>query len=719
MKNYTKILFLLVVMLSCFVGNEGVAQVLKSRKADFLYENGAWNIAIPKLRRAYNKEPNVAIAGKIGDSYLRYNQFDSACVWYAKMLPDFGGDSLSMRNYAMALLASGNYGKAKSLLKEYNRRFALSGPIKMLMKSCDSPSQLPNYSATVAINAEANNSKNNDFSPIWYKGSLYYCSSRRSTGSVFDGDGKPFIRIFKGEEGLEKDFIVDSKLLKVKKASRFHLGPFSFFPDSSGKILITGNTSPVNEAGKYTARMALLKLFYAEKTKNGFKITSEFEFNEEKYSTGHPSVSPNGKHLLFVSDRVGTLGGTDILYCKRDGDKWSQPINMGPSVNTFGNEMFPTFVNDTLVYFSSNGLAGFGGLDLFKARFKEGKLDKIENAGRPYNSSKDDFSISFKAADEGFLSSNRDGGSGQDDIYYFRGSSAKVNLIVMNGTRNVPIEKALVRVNSTVYPVDDRLTDSVGHTDLTVISTSHIDVTAIKPNFRPGRARFLLDSRRTRDTTLYVYLYEGNSCTISGIVRDEKGSPVEGAKVVLNDTVNLVTENTFTKPDGSYMFVVDPGASVRVNVSGEGYFANSNFAGLTNTLGGCNKVIDFTMNYMLADRTLALENIYYDFDKWYIRDEALLILEKVRKIMTDNPTMMIEVSSHTDMRGTSRYNDELSVRRAEVVMEYLVRKGISPERLTYKVYGKVRPAIPCPNESDCNEAKHQLNRRTEFKVLYF
>jgi outer membrane protein OmpA-like peptidoglycan-associated protein len=294
-----------------------------------------------------------------------------------------------------------------------------------------------------------------------------------------------------------------------------------------------------------------------------------------------------------------------------------------------------------------------------------------------------------------------------------------VHLIVINATRNTPVDRALVRINSTVLPISDRFTDSVGHTDLSVVATNHLDLTGIKAGFRPGRARFMLDTRRTRDTTLYLYLYEGNACYVSGTVKDEKGNVVEGALVTIDDTIHFVHETTLTDRDGKYMFVLEPGSSVKVNVTGQGYFTSSNYAGITNNQGNCEKMVDFTMNYMLADRTLALENIYYDFDKWYIRDEAVIILEKVKRIMIDNPTMMIEVSSHTDMRGTSRYNDELSVRRAEVVMDYLVRNGISPERLTYKVYGKVRPAIPCKNESDCNEAKHQLNRRTEFKVLYF
>jgi crossover junction endodeoxyribonuclease RuvC len=173
-----------------------------------------------------------------------------------------------------------------------------------------------------------------------------------------------------------------------------------------------------------------------------------------------------------------------------------------------------------------------------------------------------------------------------------------------------------------------------------------------------------------------------------------------------------------TGKDGYYYFIVQPSSGIKVSGAKTGYFTRRRT--IPTVLAG-DKLLhqDLILPRIRLNKALSLRNIYYDFDKWDLRPESVEVLEQLFEIMTENPTILIECSSHTDMRGTNSYNDNLSIRRALVVMDYLVAKGIPSERLTYKVYGEVMPANPCPTERDCSEDGHQLNRRTEFRILYF
>lgn len=710
LKSWVSILLLTVAI------PESYAQFLSLKGAERLATNSSWYVAIPKLSKTWKKTKDPQIARMVADSYLSITQFDSAASWYARMQPGILRDSMASKNYIKSLLALGQYKQAKILMKDYLRVYPIGVETKVLLKSCDAPLVFSDNSALVILENQASNSRNHDFSPVWKDGKLQFCSSRRLAVRSYDGDGKPFLRIFQSEKASEDDAMKGAKQISVGKSTRYHIGPFAY---DSSRIILTANTNNGTEAGRYTQKIALLNLYYANpKGESDYRMGEPFEYNIEKYSTGHPAISPNGKYLLFISDRPGTIGGTDLYLCKREGNKWGQPSNLGPLVNTYGNEMFPTFSGDSLVFFSTNGRAGFGGLDLFKADFDEGKLSNIENIGQPYNSSRDDFGLIYVSKGEGFLSSNRRGGKGLDDIYRFRNKAIKVNLIAINASKNKPVSLATVRVTAGKDFLGQKQTDTAGHILIDVLSTKPVTVFASKAGLKPARQTYNLDFRRTRDTTIYIYMYEGLTSEISGYVMDEQRNVLDQATVVLTDTALGDYQVAETGPDGYFFFIVEPSKSINLSGAKPGYFTQ--FRKVPQVKAG-DKLVrqDLILPQIMINKALALEPIYYDFDKWDLRPESVNTLEKVYRIMMENPTVLIECSSHTDMRGTNEYNDNLSVKRALVVMDYLVARGIPLERLTYKVYGEVKPAIPCPKEYDCNEARHQMNRRTEFRVLYF
>ncbi|MGQ7853188.1 OmpA family protein [Pedobacter sp. WC2501] len=209
--------------------------------------------------------------------------------------------------------------------------------------------------------------------------------------------------------------------------NRYHTAAAAVFPD--GSIIFTGNNYLHGKTSKSADGTIKLKLY----TAYGPDLNSikEFPFNSDEYSTGHPALSPDGNILVFSSDRPGGFGGTDLYYCVKAGHgEWTSPVNLGKLINTEGNEMFPSFDHDGNLFFSSTGLAGLGGLDLFQVPLKEMKPSTSPvNMGSPINSSKDDFALIITPdGKKGYFSSNREG---NDNIYDFRRSTYK---IILQGT---------------------------------------------------------------------------------------------------------------------------------------------------------------------------------------------------------------------------------------------------------------------------------------------
>jgi len=547
---------------------------------------------------------------------------------------------------------------------------------------------------------------------------LQYSSSRKLASNYYDGDGKPFIKLYEAKGGMEPDWLRKSKEITIKNTTKYHLGPFAY--DTSGKMLLTANGDGSQPAARYTTNMALLNIYYAEKKEgsNSFSVIKPFEHNLEKYSTGHPTISPNGKYLFFVSDRSGSIGGTDLYLCTKQESTWSEPSNLGPGINTAGNEMFPTFQSDSVLYFSTNGRAGFGGLDIFKAAFRDGSLSNVENVGKPFNSPRDDFGLIYTASDEGFLTSNRKGGKGADDIYHFKSNIIKVHLIVINATNNKKVDGALVRLVSENAVLSTQKTDSAGHTLLEVLTTKPLRINGTKPGLRPGHLNVLLDYHRTRDTTLYLYLYQGATSIISGYVMDGKYKVLDQATVLMTDTTTGDAQLAETKADGFFEFVVEPSSTIKLAGSKPGYFTDKRDVPPVKA-GDDLKNQNLILRQVQLNKTLEIEPIYYDFDKWDLRPESIEILDRLYDIMTENPTIMIEIVSHTDIRGKGPYNLRLSGRRAIIVYDYLFRKGISGDRLSYSGFGEIDPKSGCDVEADCPEKEHQIDRRTDFRIVSY
>ena len=640
-----------VYCLFAFSFSPNAQYVLKD--ADKQYELFNYSKAIDLYEQAYKKKKSLHAAERLANAYALVYNYKQAESWYAiaAKMPDSKPENIL--GYAKALQSNSKYSEAKLQYLNYiDKKNDVSEKQKLVwVASCDSALKwMKNPKKIELINQVSLNSAQSDWGAVNYQGGVVFTSDRSSKGLEsqekrlflrFDGSKEPDKKVYGWTgHGYLKLYIKRSpsdslELFPLKAGTRYHVGSASFTGD--GKTIYFTLTRISDELAKVKNRPSTVNVEIYSSTKGADGAWSDvvsFAYNDvNNYSVGDPFITTDGNSLYFASNMPGGLGGTDIYVClKTDAGRWGKPINL-KEVNTEGNDRSPVFDEKNNFYFSSDGRVGLGGLDVFQALRERDGIGKIENMGYPFNSPQDDFGFSLN--EKGgivYLSSNREGGLGSDDIYTIDQKmilAFKLEGRVFDKDSNQPIAGALVtlaKVNGSILKTE---TDNNGGYKFNLSKESEYNVSVEKTNYR---------------------------------------SDVENLA-----TIGLVTSSVLTQ-----------------NLYLEG---------------------------VVIDKAIRLENIYYDFDKWNIRSDAAIDLDKLVKIMTDNPTIWIELGSHTDSRGKDSYNLNLSQKRAESAVQYIISKGIDKNRITAKGYGETQLQNKCANGVDCAEDAHQLNRRTEFKIV--
>jgi outer membrane protein OmpA-like peptidoglycan-associated protein/tetratricopeptide (TPR) repeat protein len=653
---------ILIILIFLLIGSYAHAQALRMALANKKYDDYHYTDAIQMYEAIIaSNADNAEATEKLANCYRKINDSKNAEIWYAKVVEIPKSHPINKLYYAQALAANEKYKESQKWYKAYAQA-AKNDPRGNKFAMSYHDSVMTNFykdSARYQIKLADFNSPEADFSPMFYRDGVVFCSNRKMEGTkpvkhIFHWNKSNFLDLYFSSGGAEAHTLHDHL------NSRYHEGPVSFYP-SEDSIIFTRNNY---FNGKYKTskdKTNKLKLYFANtKSESGdWANVTNFPYNNDEYSIGHPTLSPDGRTLYFTSDMPDGLGGTDIYKSIYDKGKWSKPVNLGAEINTKGNEMFPFVDENNDLYFSSNGHAGLGGLDIFVARDKAGKYVSPQNLGVPLNSSQDDFGYIYKEnTEEGYFTSNREGGVGDDDIYTFKRKTCKFIVVVVNEKTNEIIKNAKVEgieQETTVNFPAESLNDSI-YSFKTKLRTNYA-LTAFKEGFEEG------NSLLTEEKLLRCLQHgEDISDTIRIPIR-----PVE-----------VFADNTPQPNKPKYRYKGNP------NV----------------------KVIEVT-------------NVYFDFDKYYIRPEAARELDRVIEVMNQYPNLKIELSSHTDTRATNYYNIRLAQRRSRASYHYLVTRGISPERLVVNSFGENKLALDCPDFKDCSEEDHQLNRRTEVIILSY
>ncbi|MDX9726397.1 MAG: OmpA family protein [Bacteroidales bacterium] len=651
-----KRIILLIIILSVVSLFDSPAQKRKSERAYASFKAGEYYEAIDLFKDAYSKakrsdrETRAELGYMIAEAYRLTNDPRNAETWYRLAVRSSVSRPEAQFWLASSLKKNGRYPQAVEEFRKY-KQIAPSDPkADQELRACELALEWQkNPDAYKVEELKDLNSGDSDFSPAYGRddfGVIFFTSSRDdAAGNKTHGaTGQSFTDIF--ESRLDKKSKWSTPVPVAELNSDSEEGTPSF---SSGfnEVYFTRC-----EAGKREMKGCVIMV--SRRSGDRWSDPENLELLPDSMVTAHPALSADGLTLYFVSDMPGGYGLKDIYMVTRidESDSWSEPRNLGPEINTGGNELFPFSRDDGSLYFASDGHLGMGGLDIFRAESQPDGSWNVRNMQSPINSFADDFGITFETGNEkGIFSSTRKG-RGNDDLFTFE-----------------------------MPPL-----------------------------------RF----------------------AVTGLVKDEKtGTPIQGSVVQLiaSDGSNLQAE---TGTGGDFRFNLKQDVDYIFLASKQGYLNGKE----KETTKGQEKSRDYMVTILLTatDKPIELPNIFYDFGKWDLRPESMVSLDKLVETLIDNPNVTIELMSHTDSRDTEEYNLDLSQKRAQSVVEYLIAKGIEAERLSPKGYGESTPKIVDEQTGSQNpflkqgtvlteqfintlateeqkEVAHQINRRTEFRVL--
>ncbi len=620
-------------------------------------------------------------------------------------------------------------------------------------------------------NASLINTEHLEFSPAFYQNGIVYVTSRRSSGAVDPKTGETFFELYYAELDID-GMPMKPQEFSINLNSQVHEGPVSF-NRSWDKVYFTRNSTSPEIRKSDKKAISHLKIYEATKGKFDWENVRELPFNSDEYSVMHPSLAPDGRRLYFSSDMPGGYGGFDLYMSEKVGDAWSLPINLGPDINTKANEVFPFMHESGILFFSSDGHKGMGGLDLFMVNISGSKWSKVSNLGQPFNSARDDFGFILNPEGNfGFLSSDRAGGYGKDDIYQVsltRGMSyfnlnleLPTKIISYNEITNERIPNTAIYVferdkdgfirGNEAYEVEVKPSlDNPDQLELTLSRKSAAQLG--KPSMRTdpnGEAVTYLQAEKdyliiavrsgykTREfqystigekgsQTVRIPLQESQCASVLGQIRSEKGEPISYAKVRINNKSTGEEQYIRTNIDGKFELCLPTHCQYKITAEKEGFQASASQMSTEGELD-LSQPINMEIRLSAVDENpfsgplhtgsvIVLENIYYDFDKSAIRSGAARELDALATLMKQYPEMTIELTSHTDSRGSTRYNQELSEKRAASAKQYLVSKGIEASRINAKGMGESQIRNRCTDGVKCSEKEHQYNRRTEVRII--
>lgn len=693
---------------------------------------------------------------KLGYSYRKLQDTRNAERIYSELIKNY--QDLDSENYlflAQALAANGKYRESQKMYSQYGEKQSEDLRGKRFTVSYMDMNRFYLDSSSYRVAALPINSRQADFSPMYYKSGLVFVSSRDEGGAikrVFNWNQTPFLDLYfhpdtlqlrqptevggaailggsKSEAaGQAVEAIATNETPPLSRPevfsrtlnTKYHEGPVTFTHDQN-VIVFTRNNGSKGKTGKSTDGVRKLKLYSAVNKGSVHKWgdVQELPFNSPEYSVGHPAFSPDDSKLYFVSDMPGGYGGTDLYVVEYNGGRWGTPVNMGKDINTEGNEMFPYVDENGNLYFASDGHEGLGGLDVFFAELKGGVAFRgVENLGYPINSEKDDFGlITDKGRTAGYFSSNRKKGVTDDDLYSFRRTCRQLNILVYDAQTNEPLSAADVRIIRNGANQDLKLTNEQGKTDLCVDANVEYEFKAVKAGYASNSVKFSTLTQSAKPLlTVSVYLQKSENTIVKGVVKTEVNKqPAAGVKVTLRNEKDKSVQTVTTGNDGRYEFDMKPGAPYTLTAQKNKYATKkTQYAKVKGKNAG---VLTDSLGLYGENDVFQLKNVYYDLNKFFIRPDAARELDHVVAILKEYPAMRIELRSHTDARATDAYNLRLSENRARAALDYIVSRGISPSRLVAHGYGESELVNGCADGVNCNEDEHQQNRRTEFKIL--
>jgi len=614
------------------------AQIQAVEEADYLFAGGEYKASL-KMYEDFEKQlkhKDYNWYYKIAEAKFKLKDYAGAADAYAIILDHKGMPVEMYLHYGHVLRYLNKHNEAKAMYQKYVEHHG-KHDVTNFIKGCD-----------LAMQKNLESSKFEVVQTNLALPGLYFGGARYNDGLVYSVpveiyDKKAnvhypnyklvYSKVEKGEFTSTQDFTAVS--------TKFYIGSPDFSNDKNTLYFnMTQSDMKFSHHKKFGKHgiashgRNTLNIYEVDKKGETWSEPEETAFNSPDHNTIHPCISPDGRKMFFACDKPGGKGGYDLYVSSKTGDVWSAPVSLGDLVNSRDNEMFPYLLNDTTLYFASDGHVGYGGADLFVSYYKNAKWQEPENMGRTFNSEKDDFGIFFTEAREGYFASNRNTEPGKDELFYF--------------SRKIVLKVGLGEVTDKLY--------------LKRVEGAEID---------------LYEKKGTGDVL------------VATLTSDRKG------------------DYTYDQFDVEKKYVL--------HIKKDGYREQEMDV---NPETADMEKLDFKLQPIIERNTvLTFNDILFEYGKAEVLGDSRTILQRVTDLLKDNPGAKVELSAHTDSRGSDKANQDLSQKRAQACVDILVANGVDPTMLVAKGYGESKLKNACGNKVKCSEEDHAVNRRVEIKVL--
>lgn len=726
------IILFIIIILNAF---DGTAQMITlEQKGNKYFETFTYDKAITKYEETGIENLTTDGLRNLAESHRLIHNTEKAEEYYKVLSAKEDNKPEDLFMYAEMLLMNGKYGESELWMENFHERLTNDGRGEEYVAKKGEYKKLKEDIGRVTIfNLEINSDKQ-DFGPSFYLDKIVFASARKHNlpiKRVWNWNNQPYLNIYEATKDSNNQ-LENVTMLSKEVNKKFHEGPASYSQDGGLMVFTRNNYKEKSENGERK-----LTMHYRVKDEEGeWGEILDFIFNNKEYSVGHPSVTGNGKTIYFASNMPGGNGGTDIYKIEKQGDGWTTPINLGESINTEGNEMFPFIHSNNMLFFASDGQVGLGGLDIFVAKVEANNYSNIQNLGYPLNTQKDDFGLILDNQQKiGYFSSNRPGGIGSDDIYGFNLLKPFTFCTEIKGlakdSDGYLLPGSYIALYSEEGDIIDTITVGNDAAYSFCVPKGSYKVTGTKEKYFDGSNQIIAKEGEKDPITADIILEKDPGFSLAfRVVNSKSKETLQGVKVTLIDNLTdtpiyfVTTLEDYQKAlQGKKL---NDRISYQIKLEKEGYFEKTVIYNQQLTKPGLYNVhesLDLSLDPAVKDLSelVKINPINFDLKKYNIRPDAATELDKIVEVMNKYPNMVVELGAHTDCRGSRKYNESLSDKRAKASAAYIKSKITDPDRIYGKGYGEERLLNNCECEgsvkSSCSEEEHSENRRTEFKVI--
>ncbi|CAM1361460.1 Flagellar motor protein MotB [Tenacibaculum soleae] len=682
-----KITFVLLTAFTIFASN---AQNEHLKRANKYFNRTFYNEAIPLYKKAIKDEISFEAIKNLADAYYYLNNMQQASANYKTLLKNYSkllNESYYFK-YATTLKATKKYNEANNILLSYYKKHDTLKltTLKRAIKYLENVSALGNRFKIKNLNI---NTPQSEFGAIQKGENIIFATPKKEKNAFnkpYGWNGQSYLDLYTIPNN--KIHLGDSLATSFSENINTKLHEATIVFTKDGKTAyFTRNNFIKGKRKKDSNKITHVQIYKTEFINGEWTNISPLPFNNDEYSTEHPSLSYDEKILYFASDMPNGFGSFDIYSVAiNNNGTFDAPKNLGATINTSKKEQFPFASKDNKLYFSSNGHPGFGSLDVFVSTISNENFSKPDNVGFPINSGYDDFSFNINAdTKEGFFASNRQEGKGNDDIYQIKEEKPLIienckqfiSGIITDIDTNKALANTLIYISKDKNELEKVYTNVNGAFRFNVICEASYIITATKKEYQQKQKTIITTKERNKNNDA--------SLALKSIAEIEKEKRIAlELKTIKEKELKIKAKNKLE---------LENKAKIEKIIASEKNIEKKNGKTIIKT-----------------------EQINFDYNLWYLRRDTKKEIDKVIELMKKYPEMIVEIGTHSDIRGKSKYNLELSQKRATSTRMYFMEKGIEPDRIFAVGYGETKPIIKCKTEDSCTEEQHELNRRCEFVI---